>query len=73
MAYEDEQGFQLFRAPVARYLCRAWNFRNGPEKQVVEFDFVYCMEGTAGTADGLSPRMFREQLLHLDLDQPGER
>lgn len=73
MAYEDGQGFQFFRAPAARYLCREWNSRNGPEKQVVEFDFVYCMEGTTGTTEGSSPRTFREQLLHLDLDQPDDR
>ena len=63
MAYNDEQGFQLMRAPVAQFLCRDWNGRNTPQKQIVEFEFIYCMQNKAESASQIR----REQLLHLDL------
>ena len=70
MAYYDEQGFQVFRAPVARYLCRDWNARHSAEKQVVEFEFIYCMESKAEAANSSSQKISREQLVHLDLSGP---
>jgi hypothetical protein len=60
MAYDDEKGFQRFREPVARYLCRHWDAGSAPEKRVVDFEFIYCMESEAG-------QTAREPLLHLDL------
>jgi hypothetical protein len=44
MAYSDELGYQVFREPVAIYLYRTWNGRNGVEKQIVRLDFIFCME-----------------------------
>jgi hypothetical protein len=63
MAYDDEQGFQLMRAPVAQFLCRDWNGRNTPQKQIVEFEFIYCMQNKAESPSQIR----RERLLHLDL------
>jgi hypothetical protein len=65
MAYTDQIGYQVFRAPVAEFLCRDWNAGNAPERQVFEFDLIYCNEGDTGGA--ASPQVvIREQLLHLD-------
>jgi hypothetical protein len=66
MAYDDEQGFQRLRPMVAKYLCRAWNARNGPAKQVTEFEMIYCMAGEGKSADGAT-EVFRERLVYLDL------
>jgi hypothetical protein len=63
MAYDDEQGFQLMRAPVARFLCRDWNARHPAEKQVVEFELIFCMPNKADS----ETQVAREQLLYLDL------
>jgi len=68
MAYDDEQGYQLFRVPVAEYLCRAWNQRNPPAKQVADFELVYCTEPDA-EANPAMARIQREQLAHLDLSE----
>jgi len=68
MAYDDEQGYQLFRVPVAEYLCRAWNKRNPPEKQIADFELVYCTEPDA-EANPAMARIQREQLAHLDLSE----
>jgi len=70
MAYYDAQGFQLLRAPVAEFLCRDWNARHPPEKQVAEFEFIYCMENKAEPANGPGRQIAREQLVHLDLNEP---
>jgi hypothetical protein len=68
MAYDDEQGFQLLRAPVAQFLCRAWNARNPPEKQIADFELIYCVVDKAAPGNmSDNPRIFREQLVHLDL------
>jgi hypothetical protein len=67
MAYDDEQGFQLLRAPVAEFLCRNWNARNAPEKQVAEFEFIYCTLDKTEAKQLLPPRIVREQLVHLDM------
>ena len=68
MAYEDELGYQVFRVPVAEFLCRDWNRRNPAEKQVAEFDFIYCTPSQAGIADKSNVQLtFRERLAHLDL------
>lgn len=64
MAYDDEQGFQLLRAPVAEFLCRQWNTRNPPEKQIAEFEFVYSMQNKAHPGRPI----LRERFLHLDFN-----
>jgi hypothetical protein len=72
MAYDDELGYQLFRVPVAKFLCRDWNARNTAEKQVAEFDFIYCMESHAEAIKTSNLTItFRERLVHLDLSSSG--
>ena len=66
MAYYDEQGFQVYRAPVAEYLCRQWNARNSSARQVTEFEFLYCMLDKAAAKNSLNSRIVRQQLVHLD-------
>jgi len=66
MAYEDDQGFQFFRAPAAQWLCRNWNSRNPPEKQVVEFELIYCMESRPEDPPSSSTGNSHETLLRLD-------
>jgi hypothetical protein len=66
MAYYDELGFQVFRAPVAEFLCREWNARKAPERRIAEFEFVYCAESAAGT-NSPTPQVVHERLVHLDL------
>jgi hypothetical protein len=70
LAYDDEQGFQLLRAPVAEFLCRNWNARNAPAKQIAEFEFTYCMANKTEPTNILSPQIFREQLFHSNLSDP---
>jgi hypothetical protein len=70
MTYYDEHGFQVWRAPVAKYLCRQWNAQNPPEKQIAEFEFVFCMEPKAGAESLSFPQISREQLVYLDLRGP---
>jgi hypothetical protein len=67
MAYDDEQGFQTLRAPVAEFLCRDWNARNSPEKRIAEFKLIYCMQSEDGP---MGARVSREQLVHLNLSGP---
>ena len=61
LAYTDEKGFQLFRPPVCRFLCRNWNTRNPASKHVLVFELIYSME-PPGANQG--PPV-RESLLHL--------
>jgi hypothetical protein len=74
MAYFDDQGFQVYRAPVAQYLCRNWNARNPPAKEVAEFEFIFCVIEKERPTDASAPRLFRRQLVRLDFmpgnDQP---
>ena len=70
MTYFDEHGFQVWRAPVAKYLCRQWNAQHPPEKQIAEFEFIFCMENNTGPADSSSRWISREQLVYLDLRGP---
>jgi len=68
MAYFDSFGYQVFREPVARHLCRVWNARQPPARHVTEFDFVYCTEKTEPGRDGVPVNVIaREQLIYLDL------
>jgi hypothetical protein len=70
MAYEDELGYHAFREPIARYLCRDWNARHGPDQQVVEFDLVYCMTRVARGTD-LNPAQItlRDRLVRLEISR----
>jgi hypothetical protein len=70
MAYDDELGFQVLRAPVAEYFCRDWNARKTPDKQIAEFDFIYCTESKTEAMNLSTPQILREQLVHLDLSDP---
>jgi len=72
MAYTDEQGYQVFRAPVVEFLCRDWNRRKAPEKQVAEFDLVYCNE-PGGDSKAAPQAPVRERLVHLDFDSEDGR
>jgi hypothetical protein len=69
MSYYDEQGYQEFRAPVARYLCRAWNQQHPLEKQVAEFEFIFCSDSAQEARTGPIPAALRQRLVYLDLSQ----
>lgn len=69
MAYFDELGYQMFRAPVARFLCRDWNGRHALQKQVGRFEFIYCTATTADAAQASASRILRERLVHLDFNR----
>ena len=64
MSYEDEVGYQVFRAPVAKYLCRDWNARN-PQRRIAQFNLIFCNE-SASAQDSAAGRVIREQLVHLE-------
>ena len=74
MAYEDELGYQVFRAPVSEFLCRDWNARQSAEKQIGEFDLNFCTESQSA-AIGLSslPPIVRERLVHFDFSDGPKR
>jgi hypothetical protein len=61
MSYEDDQGYQLMRRPVAEFLCREWDRRHFADQRVAEFELVFCLRDSPG-----SPRLRREQLVHLE-------
>jgi hypothetical protein len=66
MAYEDELGYQVFRRPVAQYLCKEWNRRSPQEKRVVEFDLIYCVSSGAKSQKASGQGfLIRERLIHL--------
>jgi len=65
MSYDDEQGFQLLRRPVAEYLCRNWNVHNSPEKQVAEFELIFCMQDKAEAKKTPAAQIFAEKLVRL--------
>jgi hypothetical protein len=66
MAYEDALGYQVFRQPVSEYLCRRWNTRNDFDRQVAQFDLIYCMEVGPRDAAPIPPLVQRERLFHSD-------
>ena len=70
MAYDDEQGFQLLRSPVAKFLCRRWNGQKPPDKQIVSFELIYCMQNKGDRLIASTAQIFREPLLYLDLSGP---
>ena len=72
MSYDDEQGFQLLRSPVGKFLCRQWNAANSSEKQVVELDFVFCTRKGLESGNDTGVKTVRESLLHLDLSRDAD-
>jgi len=71
MTYFDEQGFQVWRAPVAEYLCRDWNARHPPEKRVEHFEFDFCTLDPVDT--NTPPQTRRSRLVRLDFQSGQER
>jgi hypothetical protein len=69
MAYNDELGYQMFRNPVAQYLCREWDLRNRPQRQIADFDLVYCND--LGKKE-LAQVTIREKFVHLDFTDSDE-
>ena len=69
LSYEDITGYEVFREPVAEYVCREWNRGRAPEKRVADFALVFCME-TAQPGLGPGPEPRRVTLVHLDLAAP---
>jgi hypothetical protein len=68
MSYFDEQGYQVFRKPVAKYLCRDWNRQHAAEEHVVEFDLIFCVDVESDT-NRSGQEKSRERLVHLDLKE----
>jgi len=66
MTYFDSQGFQVYRAPVSEYLCRAWNAKNSPERQVVQFDLLLCATDESTPSAPSTQNILVGQLIHLD-------
>ncbi len=67
MAYEDVFGYQVFREPVARYLCREWNRNNPAEKQVLRMELFFCMESDSKVVpDSKAKSISREVLASID-------
>lgn len=74
MSYADELGYQVFRMPVARYLCRDWNARHPGPTQIAKFDLEFCSLQRAGS--GEIPNLqftVRENLAHLALASEDSR
>lgn len=62
MTYSDAMGFQLYRQPVADYLCRNWNEKAPPEKQVVLMELLFCMPGGQQLIPEAAPKLEKVQL-----------
>ncbi|MCA9214327.1 MAG: HTTM domain-containing protein [Planctomycetales bacterium] len=66
MSYEDAIGYQVFRQPIAEYLCREWAKRHDAEKQISEFSLVFCQQETTIDEMSLGPRTRRDTLVLLN-------
>ncbi len=66
MCYFDEQGFQVYRAPVADYLCRNWNSGHKDGERVAAFEFQFCEMNPAGMTNLSPPLIVRNSLVRLD-------
>ncbi len=69
ISYYDEQGFQLLRPAVARFLVRRWDDSNKPEKQVSKFELVFCAESKAGFSKNSAASVVRQRHLRMDLEE----
>ena len=67
MSYDDDMGYQVFRQPIAEYLCRNWNQNHGQERNISEFELFFCMEHPDQTGITANPRILRETIAHVDL------
>jgi hypothetical protein len=63
----------VFRAPVAEYLCRKWNARNTSEKQIAEFEFIFCMMDKTEAGTTPNARIVPTQLVRLDFTSENGR
>lgn len=68
MAYYDSLGYQVYRAPIGKYLCQEWNRVHEPSEHLVAFSFVYCQE-----SDDEGDKPLRETLLRLDFGDASTR
>lgn len=66
MSYADARGYQVFRGPVAEYLCRDWNRGRTSDKRVSDFVLVFCTEGKNEFSFDPTPATIRETLVHLE-------
>ena len=67
MSFSDGRGYQVFRKPVAEYLCREWNRSHPPDKRIVDCALLFCMEKKNPYDPGPHPATIRETLFHLEL------
>lgn len=67
MSYEDDFGFQAFREPISRYLCRDWDRQSVPDHRIAEFDLYFCMVSLKTFQNGESaPFTRREKMYHYE-------
>lgn len=66
MCYFDEQGFQVYREPVADYLCRIWNSRHADWDRIAAFEFQFCEMNPTGMTNLSPPLIVRNSLVRLD-------
>jgi hypothetical protein len=71
MSFTDARGYQVFRQPVAEYLCREWNRSHAADKRIADFVLVLCAENRSHYGVGSSPATIRETLVHLDPERQG--
>ena len=65
MSYDDQLRHQVFRLPVAEFLCRRWNQQNTEERQVVAFDLLFCAENQDQSVNITHLKTSRERLIYL--------
>jgi hypothetical protein len=68
MSYEDALGYQVFRPPVAEFLCRRWNNQHPSPRQVSKFEFIYSIETSTIAENGSKVDVTsRERLLRINV------
>ena len=65
MSYEDARGYQVFREPVAQYLCRDWNRGRPANRRVADFVLVLCTEQEDPYGVEPAPTIRRESLIQI--------
>jgi hypothetical protein len=66
LSYAEAEGIEVFRRPVAEYLCRDWNRGRAADRQVVDFVLVFCADRKHDDGFGIGPAAMRATLVHLD-------
>lgn len=67
MSYEDALGFQVFRLPVSRFLCRRWNAQQPPERQITGFELIFNLVQPSKDGGGSKVEVtIHKRLLRLD-------